>query len=153
MKCALCGKTIVSTASNYIIKDGVAVHKTCPQSKPKLSVQEKQDLLTLKNRISYWLEIKPKGYVATTGLNFTKLSVQIGKLKQQGYSYQDQLYALDKIVEKQDGFYGYTAVVNNIAGIIAKKREYDKAIKKSKDIKQSTIKFDLNKLLAEEDEW
>lgn len=153
MKCALCGRNIVSTGSNYVIKDGTTIHKKCPTDKVKLSTEEKQDLLSLKNRISYWLEIKPRGYVAQTGLNFMKVNVQIKKLKDDGYTYKEQLYALDKIVEKQDGFYGYTAVVNSIAGVIAKKREFDKALIKSKETKQTNINFDLSKLLTEEDDW
>lgn len=152
--CPICGKKIVRTGKNWVLNDGVLVHKKCPkESKPKLSKEESQDLLSLKDRVSYWLQMKPKGYVVETGLNFMKVNMQIKKLKDQGYSYKDQLYALDVVVEQQGGFYGYTAVVNNIGGIMAKKHERERVLEKSKASKQTTIGFDLGKLLSGEDDW
>lgn len=152
--CPICGKKIVRTGKNWIVNGDALIHKKCPKdSKPKLSKEESQDLSSLKDRISYWLQVKPKGYVVETGLNFMKVSMQIKKLKDQGYSYKEQLYTLDAIVEQQGGFYGYTAVVNNISGIIAKKREHDRILEQSKASKQTTISFDLGKLLSEGDDW
>lgn len=152
--CPLCGKKVVRTGKNWVVNDCVLIHKKCPKNKkPKLSKEESQELLSLKNRVSYWLETKPKGYVVDTGLNFIKVSLQISQLKEQGYSYKEQLYALDEVVKQQGGFYGYTSVVNNIHGIIAKKREHDRLLEQSKKSKQETIGFDLGKLLNEGDDW
>lgn len=152
--CPICGKKIIRSGSNWVLNGDTLVHKKCPKdTKPKLTKEESQDLLSLKNRISYWLETKPKGYVAETGLNFMRVGKQIKSLKDQGYSYKDQLYALDEIVKKQGGFYGYTAVVNSISGTMAKKNERDRALEKSKASKQTAIGFDLGKLLSGEDDW
>ena len=150
--CPICNKGIRRVGSNWLVKDNVLVHKKCP--KTKLTKEESQDLQKLKDKISYWLATRPKGYVVDTGLNFTKVSMQIKKLKDQGYSYKDQLYALDMVVKQQDGFYGYTAVVNNIVGIIAKKQEHDKVLQQAKTSKETKIGFDLGKLLdGSDDEW
>lgn len=157
--CPLCGKRVVAGKGNATIVDGQLIHKNCNKNTKSnsLSPQEKQDRKELLDAISQHLEVHPKGYVAETGLNFTKVSIQIGKLKKEGYSYKDQLYALNRVVEKQGGFYGYTAVVNNIVGIIAKRDKVaqvrDKFTSKQHNIvKQQPMSMDLSKLMDEESE-
>ena len=158
--CPLCGKRVVQNKGNATILNGQVVHKNCNKNtniKPKLSSDEKQDRQKLLDEISKQLVMNPRGYVAETGLNFTKVSVQIGELKKRGYSYKDQLYALNEIVKKQEGFWGYTAVVNNIAGVIAKRdeqlriREQVKKQTEQKDAYSSMT--DLHLLMDESEDW
>lgn len=155
MICSVCGKKIIPSKGNFVLVGGQPIHKKCPKdSKSKLSKEESTDRKVLLEKVSEYLVSCPKGYVAESGLNFTKLSVQIGKLKKDGYSYKDQLYALNEVVKMQNGFWGYTAVVNNIYGIMKKKHDYDKVIEQSKTKTEQVVEFDLGTFMKEsDDEW
>lgn len=153
--CPLCGKRIVASRGNCTIIDGQMVHKRCPIDKPKISKEDSENFKKLTDKVSYYLVHCPRGYVVDTGLNFRKVIGQIRTLKDKGYSYKDQLYALDKIVEMQDGFWGYTSVVNKIDFVIGKKREKDKIIENYKNTKVQEKPLDLSSLIIDdsEEEW
>lgn len=159
--CPLCGKRVMANKGNATIVDGQLIHKNCNKNKRSnsLSPQEKQDRKELFDAISQHLETHPRGYVAETGLNFKKVGIQVSQLKKQGYSYKDQLYALHRVVEKQQGFWGYTSVVNNIAGIIAKRDKMNQTRDKFISKQHNTDKvekqpYDLSKLIdSESEDW
>ena len=155
MNCPLCGRRVVAGRGNSTIVDGKLCHKVCPTTKsqkPKLSKEESADRKLLLDTVAEYLVTCPRGYVKESGLNFTKVSVQVGKLKNDGYSYKDQLYALHEVVKMQNGFWGYTSVVNNIYGIMKKKHEYDKVVEQSKV--EQVVEFDLTMVMKEsDDEW
>lgn len=155
MNCPLCGKRVVAGRGNSTIVDGVLVHKRCPNSnKNKTQEPDMKDKKELIEAIKVHLALRPKGYVVETGLNFMKVFGQIRQLKDKGYSYKEQLYALDKVVEKQGGFYGYTSVVNNIDVIIIRKREQDRIKKEIETKKSKDILFDPSRIMESgDDEW
>lgn len=148
--CHLCGRRIVTTGSNYIIVDGELVHKKCPISKPKPKADPSKNEL-IKAVYDYYATCA-RGYIVENGFNRYKLLNQIKQLYEQGYSYEDQHYALDKVVKMQDGFWGYTAVVNKIDCIIAKKREKDKVKESIAKHKVTQQPLDLSSLVIDEDE-
>ena len=116
MKCEICGREIKITGNNWVENNGKLYHKKCP--KEKLSDEESEKYKQLMDRITYHLNVNPRGYVCETGLNFKKVAIQIKTLKDKGYSYEDQLYALEETVKAKDGFWGYSSVLNNIGWII-----------------------------------
>ena len=151
--CPICGKKVLRTGSNWAVNDGVLIHKKCPKVTSTLSKEESRDRKMLLDEIANLLAFKPRGYVADTGLNWMKVNRQIKQLKDKGYSYADQLYALGQVVILQDGFWGYTAVVNNIDPIMLKKREKDKVMQQALKPRQA-VEFDLSKYVSEgDDEW
>lgn len=156
MKCALCGKTVRPKQNNFILLEGnKPAHKVCPTKKTrKLSDKENEEYHQLLNAIHWQLKNNPKGYIVTSGLNFKKVTNQIKKLKDNGYSYKDQLYALKKTVERQNGFYGYTSVVNSIDVIIGQLRKRESVLKDIKSSHQEEIVFDASKIMESgDDEW
>lgn len=151
MICPLCGKRVVPSGKNAVIVDGQVCHRKCPNSKPVKTDPWKKALI---EEVYNKFNNNAKGYIATTGFNHYKLLGQIKKLHELGYSYQDQLYALRKVVESQDGFYGYTSVVNQISRIIAHKRKREEVLESTKKKQQQEVSFDLGKLMKEsDDEW
>lgn len=153
MICPLCGKRVMAGKSNSTIVDGKLVHKKCPTTnkKPKQKDPDKQLLI---EEVYNQFALYAKGYVKDSGFNHYKLLGQIQKLYDDGFSYKEQLYALKKVVKEQNGFYGYTAVVNKIGSIIARKRVKDGIKRKAEKQKQEPVTFDLSKLLKEgDDEW
>lgn len=153
MICTLCGKKVMPTGKNFIMVDGKPYHKKCPTPKQRLSKEESEMYKKLINGIAYYLKFKPKGYVVDTGLNFKKVINQIKQLKDRGYSYEDQIYTLDKVVEMHDGFYGYTSVVNNIDMIMAKKRVAEQQQKRMVQVEKEEVIFDLGKLIDSGEDW
>lgn len=156
MICPLCGKRIRTDKTNMIIVDGQVVHKKCPTGKPepKLSTEEYKEWQELLDAIARELALHAKGYVVNSGLSWEKVGRQIKALKEKGYTYKDQFFALGETVKKQDGFYGYTAVVNNIDAIMIKKKEQERIKQEIKAKKQSDIAFDLSKIMkGSDDEW
>lgn len=155
MKCALCGRTVKPNCKNAVIIDGKVCHKVCPtKNTRKLSDKENEEYHQLLDAIHWQLRNNPKGYIVTSGMNFKKVTNQIKKLKDNGYSYKDQLYALKKTVERQNGFYGYTSVVNSIDVIIGQLRKRESVLKDIKSSHQEEIVFDASKIMESgDDEW
>lgn len=149
--CPLCGKIVKPTQKNATIIDGVICHKKCPEARKKPVDPNKKLLI---DEIYHQFETNAKGYILNTGFNHYKLLNQIKVLCERGYSYQDQLYALKKVVESQDGFYGYTSVVNQISRIIVQKRKRDELLSNIQKTKQEKVVFDANKFMEGDDnEW
>lgn len=112
----------------------------------------------LTSRIRYHEKINPSEWVAKSqGLNFKKIANQIKMLKEKGYSYSDQLYALDYLVSYSNNtFYGYTHLVNNIDWIMEKKRQNDKKIEQVQNAKNEPTQeriYDLTSMIESGDDW
>lgn len=138
---------------NSTIIDGKIVHKKCPTINNKKKEQD-PNKLALIEEVYRQFSLYAKGYIKEGGFNHYKLLNQINKLHEEGFSYQEQMYALNKIVKEQNGFYGYTAVVNNIHSIISKKRMKDNIKKDSCKNNNKDVVFDLSKILkGGDDEW
>lgn len=151
-KCILCGRTIRTDGKNYReTKDGL-VHIKCPTN-PLPS--ESESYHKLINRIEYHMINNAKGYLAeNTKINYNKLHGQIRRLKDKGFDYNDQLYALDKTVEEMNGFWGYKCVCDRADIIIGRKRKKDKVIQECKKHEVTQQPFDLSKLTIEDsEEW
>lgn len=130
--CPLCGHRIVLRNGKYCnstIVDGQLVHKKCPTERKKvLSESETHDFKRLTALIDNYLKQCPRGYIAEHGINWGKTTQLIKKLKNQGYSYSDQMYVLNKVVLQQHGFWGYGAVENNIAVMIGARDRKEKLL-------------------------
>lgn len=120
--CSKCGKTIRLTCSNWKEKDGEYMHKKCPGAKGGiLDDAEKIQYRALTDRVKYHFINNASDFIAKTGVNFKYLAPKIKQLKEDGYSYEDQIYALDQTVEIQGAFNGFGAMVNMIPRIIAER--------------------------------
>lgn len=130
MKCPQCGRIIRPTGKNknFISVDGVLYHKKCPTEKKNvLSEEEKVAWNNLRDAINSYIERDRKRskseYVRERGFNWQKIMKMIKQLKADGYSYEEQEYALHKVVAMNGIFIGYQVVVNNIAEIISLKQK------------------------------
>jgi len=103
VKCEICGNNVDTGAGNYIFANGIHQHKKCPH-KSKLSPEEIKDRKELTDAIQ-WVSIK-----WDASLNWPLITKQIKVLLEKGYNYQDQLYALKWLVNKDDKFWGYGRV-------------------------------------------
>ena len=152
-KCAKCGKNIRLTSSNWVERGGKFYHLKCPKSKV-LDAKESQDYKQLTDKIHNYLNTKPSDWLIHSGLNFKKVVNQIKLLKDKGYSYEDQIYALDHLVETKGAFFGYTHVVNNIQWIIEQKHKREEQLASvSQDKVVQNQSMDLSKLMTQEDDW
>lgn len=150
MICPLCGKRVKPECGNAVVVGDTVIHKRCPTNKSKPDPDRK----ILIDEVYNQFNINAKGYIADSGFNHYKLLNQIKTLYEHGYSYQEQLYALKKVVEKQNGFYGYTSVVNQISRIIAKKRKRDELLESAQHNKHQEDTFDVSKFMDGGDyEW
>lgn len=128
-KCPLCGHYIIQRNGQYtngkLIKaeDGqyVMVHKKCPNIKPQMPKDEKIALSNLLNQVVIYKTTCPKGYVAQGKFNGKNVQSTVKRLYDMGYSFEDQLYALDEIVKEQGGFWGIGALENNIREVLYKR--------------------------------
>ncbi len=153
--CEKCGKKIFLDKSNWKIMDqGGYVHNKCPASKNTLlTVEEQLSYRDLMDRIKYHQINNPKGYILETGVNYKYAAQRIKGLKDDGYSYEDQLYALDKIVEIQNGFLGFGSVVNNIVRLVAERdKQQDQLSKIKTDTFTDEVKFKFD-LADDEFKW
>ena len=154
MICSVCGREIKMSCKNWKLVDGKPRHIKCPTGKPRLSVDDSKKYRQLMDRITYHLNINPRGYIKDTGLNFKKVANQVKDLKSRGYSYDDQLYALDECVKVKNGFWGYSSVVNNISWIIDRRNQIEAKKKKAKQSVVEQKTYDLSDMIKEkEDEW
>ena len=139
--CPICGHKIIQRKGKYpngtLILDEngkcVMIHKKCPDIGHKLSYEDSIDRSELLNQVIAYKTNIPKGYVADGKFSGRRVQNVTDSLNERGYSYKDQLYALNKIVKQQGGFYGIGALENNIAEIIYERDE----IKKRKEQKLS----------------
>lgn len=128
--CPKCKRKMVigKKTKNYILIDSHYEHKKCPNPPTERELNEKEDLKALRDRISYHISVNP--CEPERSFSFTYITKMIKELKDDGYSYKDQLYALDETVKMYNNkFWGYGAVKNNIYGIIAKREKVEKVRK------------------------
>lgn len=148
MNCPQCGRTIRPTGKNHVSVDGVLYHKKCPtERKTVLSEEEKVAWDSLRDAINLYIERDRKRskseYVRLNGFNWQKITRMIKQLKLDGYSYEDQEYALHKVVSMNGMFIGYQVVVNNIAEIISIKRRIEESVKKRKEEEDRPYVFNI----------
>lgn len=167
LTCPLCGHYIVKRNGVYanakLIKaeDGkyIMVHKKCPKDKDKMSKSDKIALSNLMNQILYYRTTCPKGYIAEGKFSGKGALYSVKQLYEDGYSFEDQLYALDEIVKSQKGFWGVGALKNNIKETLFKrdleqkrknkKQELEKKLEQTKE-----QKTDLSYFVQDDDfEW
>ena len=148
MKCVICGKTVKPSGSNFMLKDDKPMHKRCPKPRVKLSEQESEQLEDLKQAILRYANNKPKGYMVGRTLNWARTMVIVNVMHEKGYSYLEIKYALDKVVDEMDGFWGIGAVNNRIDAIIAKKRDIEEKSEMYKENKNVEDSVDLKNLIS-----
>lgn len=156
--CPLCGKRIIQRKgewANASLVDGVLTHKKCPKPHKELPPDEAKALKTLQERIEYHLFHNAKGYILESGMSWQRVNWIIKELKDKGYSYEDQLIALDETIKLQKGFYGYGAVRNNIDKIIYRKQKKEEVMKnsKEKENREVPVQFNLWEPVRDEYEW
>ena len=95
------------------------------------------------NKRKYDRKRSKSEYVRKNGFNWQKIMKMIKQLKKDGYSYEDQEYALHKVVAMNGIFIGYQVVVNHIAEIMSVKREDDEYRKKMKEKEDKPIIFNI----------
>jgi len=148
VKCEICGRRILTESNNWTEKNGKYYHKKCPAKKDVLSDDEKLEYRALTDRIKYHFDNNASEFIIDKGVNYKYLTPKIKKLKEEGYSYNDQIYALDKIVEIQGGFSGFGSVVNNISRLISERDRAEKLLKEveiNKNDGEIRFNFDLGK--------
>ena len=156
MKCVLCGRVVQPKGNNFILVDNKPMHKKCPKPKEKLTEQELNELNILKQELFRYANNCPKGYMVGRTMNWTRVMGVIGNMHKRGYSYGEINYALDKVVEEMDGFWGIGAVDKRIDVIIAKKRDVEQKSQLYKDKPTKEEVVDLRNLISNdwgEDEW
>ena len=147
MKCPQCGRGLRPTGKNIVSVDGVLYHKKCPtERKAVLSDEEKIAWNNLRDAINEYIERDRKRnkseYVRMNGFNWQKIMKMIKQLKADGYSYEDQEYALHKVVAMNGIFIGYQVVVNRIAEIMSVKQKVEEAEKKA-EVKKKPLVFNI----------
>ena len=143
--CSVCGKRVSVGKNNCIQNDnGSYRHKKCPKTKEPTG--DHSAYKKLKERIQYHFNENAKGALLQYGLNWYGITPKIKKLKEVGYSYEDQIYALDEVVKANDGFWGYGSVEKHISRIIYQRDKHEKikeAIDRPPEEVKFTPKFDL----------
>lgn len=156
LTCALCGKRIRTSGSNFKLFDGQYIHKKCPATKQTMSKEDKKDWDELRDVINNAYVNKPCGFYAEEpkkSLNWTATTTKIKALHNDGYSYKDIKYACEVIFDEMGGFWGIGAVVNRIESVIAKKRALDKKLESSVTYTNNTSEVDLSKMLEKDEDW
>lgn len=124
VECAICGSLVNTTANNYVFANGLHQHVKCPAKKNVLDEEEKKLYRELTDCIK-WAYVEHK-LGDKTGLNWSLITSQIKKLKEAGYSYEDQIYALKWLVDRDGGYWGYGRLEKFIEEAIAFKKKEEK---------------------------
>jgi hypothetical protein len=123
VECALCGRKVNTTKDNYVFANGIHQHKHCPATSTILSDGEKRDYKSLTDAIQ-WINMKDN-----LPLNWSLIASQIKRMKEIGYSYSEQLYAL-KYCVSMSKYWGYGGVEKYMPHAMAQKKkeeDYEKA--------------------------
>jgi hypothetical protein len=137
-KCAVCGRNVDTSKGNCVINEGIVTHKRCPID-TALTTEEQNDLKELKDAIQ-WVAVKYQ-----KPLNWVLIATQIKALRDKGYSYKDQLYALKYVVEMDKTYWGYARIEKFIIHAMEhkkkqmeyenKKKEQDAKVQKNNGLK------------------
>lgn len=120
VECVVCGKNMLTSSKNAIFNSGVWSHKKCPSKQKKMSPEEAMVKRELTDRIQF-LAIKHDKC-----LNWSLISNQIRQLYEEGYNYEEQLYALNYVYEKDgDEFWGYGRIRKFVEHARAHKKKMD----------------------------
>ena len=129
VECVVCGKGLQTTAKNSVFNSGVWSHKRCPSREKKMTPEEIKAKRDLTDRIQL-LAIKHD-----RSLNWFMITGQIKKLLEEGYSYDEQLYALNYVYDKDDSeFWGY----GRVAKFVEHARAHKKKMEEYENRKQIT---------------
>lgn len=155
MICPLCGRKVEPNKGNATIINSYVCHKKCPTDSNKLSEYEKEKYDLLKKKISYYASTCPRGHISEKPMNFKYAMIIVSKMKERGFTYDDIIYALDKVVELQNGFWGMGAVDNRIEVVIDKRNKLQEKQKRAEQTNESKEKvYDLSDMIKDkEDEW
>ena len=130
--CPCCGKKMVISerSKNFIVVEGVIMHKKCPAE--KMSEEDAKYYQQIKDQLKIYStshKYCKNDYIKKYGFNWARTCQRIKELTKKGFSYEEILYTLHQVVMEQDGFYGFGAVVNNIERIVERR-------KKQKDLEE-----------------
>ena len=132
VKCEACGKKInTNINNNYNALDGVFTHKKCPPSNnDKLSPEDVKAKRELTDEIQRFQMEQSNGIDLTTS-QWGTVSRKIKELKDDGYSYQDQLFAFKWYFDKAKGnvFKGYGIIGFIIAVALVEKHKQEEISK------------------------
>lgn len=124
VKCEVCGQGARTTAKNYVFINGIHQHKKCPaKADNKLTSEEIKDKKDLTDAIDW--TIRKQGKAKLSPAQWSMVTSQIKKLKEQGYTYQDQLYAFKWYFDESKGneYKGYGIVSYIIEEALQEKNE------------------------------
>lgn len=154
-KCIKCGKNVNLEKKNCReTMHGEYAHVKCPgDNKPVLNDNDKEQYRKLTDRIDYHMKNNSNEFLKKNGTNWRIMTSKIAKLKDDGYSYEDQIYALDETVKRQGGFGGYGHVVNTIVMIIGERDKYNKITSEIKIEKADEVKFKFDLGKNDDYEW
>lgn len=151
VKCTICDKGVNTTGNNYVYANSIHQHKKCPKS-PVQNDQEKKDNLALRDAIKLAIETKkhPRAEWDSATISWQAITQKIKKLKGEGYSDIDQLYALEYSIEKDGGFLGYGRIQTLIKAALQKreqlaedeKRTAEYELRKKVLVEQAALKED-----------
>lgn len=145
--CAMCGGYVITGKTNYVFENGIHRHKTCPVIKKRFKCQlcgkyvdSTKDNYIYENGVHKHIKCPPDKVMSPEYRNLTDriqdLAVEHGKpltwhligrqiqsLKDKGYDYPDQLYALNWLVEKDGEYWGYGRVEKFVVHAMEYKRK------------------------------
>lgn len=132
-KCQICGRNVVTTANNYRFINGIHQHVKCPQTS-ELTEEEKKDRKDLLDAIN-WL-VRHQGKPKLSPAQWRKITSQIKRLCDDGYSYKDQLYAFKWYFDdsKKNEFKGYGIIEYIIEEALAEREENEQSKKVVNDM-------------------
>lgn len=136
VKCEVCGKGMNTAKGNSVFNNGVWTHKKCPV-KTTLNDIEKCHWNNLRDRINELCVQYDRP------ANWTLITAQIKRYKEMGYTYQDQLYTLNYIVEKDGTFWGYGRVEKFFSHAMTYRQKYENFIQ-SKKVQRETKPININ---------
>ena len=139
VKCEVCGGYVITGKTNYTYENGFHKHKTCPRGKSDTSPEE------TKARNELTLAIKYTSVKYGKPLNWKLIGTQIQTLRDRGYSYEDQLYALKWVVEKDGAYWGYGRIEKFIDHALEHRRRHMEFVEKLEAQKKKEQQADNDK--------
>jgi hypothetical protein len=139
VRCEVCGKLVDTQKNNYVFANGCHQHRKCPSQPQKLSEQDKIDRRNLTLAIES-VVVKQLKVKKLTDAQWGKIQHQIKKLKDEGYSYQDQLYAFEWYFSKNNNYMGYGIISYIIEEALADREKQEKMAHREPDVDQEMFR-------------
>jgi hypothetical protein len=128
--CDVCGGYVITGKANYVYDNGIHRHKACPVKRQPTSPEENKARRDLTDAIQHSAVKYGKP------LNWKLIGQQIQSLKDKGYNYADQLYALKWLVEKDGEYWGYGRLEKFIAHAMEHKRKHEEFLANQQRVKE-----------------